>query len=240
LQELNVGYNKIKTLPSGIQQAQSLQELFLHNNQISELPPQIGALGRLRVLDVTANQLSTIPAEIKKLHLSHLWIEFNHFPTSNTSTRRLSEIGLIDANAPPEANVLSLFAMCSQIVGTRIENSNPRLFDQLPSTVQYHLEKCKRLALLCAICNSLIFHSGLVILGTSRIAGMVLPVSYHCCSQTCKARLLKGTPMENLEEDASSNREQPADNQIHSHRASLQLRNSSEHNTPTVQRSLSI
>ncbi|KAJ2955404.1 hypothetical protein NQZ79_g8601 [Umbelopsis isabellina] len=240
LQELNVGYNKLKKLPPGIQKAQSLQELFLHNNQLTELPPQIGSLGRLRVLDVTANQLSTIPAEIKKLPLSHLWVEFNYFSTKNTSTRRLSEIGLIDSKAPSEANMLSLFAICSQIVGARIENSNPSLFYELSSTVQYHLEKCKRLALLCAICNSLIFHSGLVILGTSRISGMLLPVSYHCCSQTCKSRLLKGSPMENLEEEANSNSEQGADNQIHSHRASLQLHNSSEQNTLTVQRSMSI
>lgn len=241
LQELNVGYNKIRQLPPEIKLAQSLQELFLHNNLLNELPSQIGSLHHLRVLDVTANQLSTIPAQVRNLNLSHFWIEHNRFSISRyqngtTDGQPTREAPQPDRVAPDSTRILSLFAICSQIIGNKMQGTGMKILYQLPSTVEYQLQKCMRLGLVCPTCNSLIYHHGLHVIGQAKIAGKVVPVSYHCCSQTCQSKWLKRGQTENLE-DSALYVDPSVDNQIHSHRASLQLRTASEHDTPALERS---
>ncbi|CAO3690336.1 unnamed protein product [Umbelopsis ramanniana] len=234
LQELNVGYNKIQHLPPEIHRAKALQELFLHNNLLTDLPSQIGSLHQLRVLDVTANQLSAIPAEIAKLHLSHFWVEHNLFSVSPPQ-REATDGQQYSSIVPSNNAVLSLVSICAQTIGKSIQNSGFSILQQLPSTIQYDLEKCMRQGLTCAICKLLIFHQGLLSLGQSRIAGMLVPVSYYCCSQTCLSKLLTRTPSENMT-DSGAYDDSATNNQIHSHRASLQIRITSDHDTLSLER----
>jgi hypothetical protein len=240
LQELNVGYNRIQQLPPEIHRAKALQELFLHNNLLSELPSQIGLLDNLRVLDITANRLSAIPAEVTKLHLSHFWVEHNLFEISRlqrgaTNGHHNNEIPQHYSIIPNGIKVLSLVSICAQAIGKKIQESGPKTLQQLPSTIQYDLEKCMGQGLICAICKHLIFHDGLLSIGHSRIAGILVPVSYHCCSQTCLSKLLTRAPSESLN-DAEVYEDVVTNNQIHSHRASLQIRIASDHDTPSLER----
>ncbi|KAI8576059.1 hypothetical protein K450DRAFT_258684 [Umbelopsis ramanniana AG] len=234
LQELNVGYNKIQHLPPEIHRAKALQELFLHNNLLTALPSQIGSLHHLRVLDVTANQLSAIPAEIAKLHLSHFWVEHNLFAVSPPQREAIDgqqHNSIVSCNN----QVLSLVSICAQTIGKSTQDSGFSILQHLPSTIQYDLEKCTRQGLICAICKVLIFHRGLLSLGQSRIAGMLVPVSYHCCSQACLSKLLTRTPSENIT-DSGAYDHLATSNQIHSHRASLQIRIASDHDTLSLER----
>ena len=54
---LNLGNNRLHSLPWEVCGLQSLQALNLGNNQLQELPPSIGRLLSLLVLDLYNNQL---------------------------------------------------------------------------------------------------------------------------------------------------------------------------------------
>jgi hypothetical protein len=194
------------------------------------------------VLDVTANQLSTIPAQVTKLRLAHFWVENNRFSSSRrqsgTTDGQFTPVPLGDV-ASDGTRILSLFAICSQIIGIRIQVTGMKITQHLPSTVQYHLEKCMRLGLVCATCNSIIFHDGLLAIGQTKILGMVVPVSYHCCSQTCLSKWIKQGKCNNLDEP-DPYIPPNAENQIHSHRASLQIRTASDQDTPSLERSMTL
>jgi internalin A len=78
LQELDLSYNQLSTLPEAIGRLSKLQELDLSGNQLSTLPEAIGQLSKLQVLNLSDNQLSTLPEAIQNLErLEKLFLHGN-------------------------------------------------------------------------------------------------------------------------------------------------------------------
>ena len=68
LQNLYLNHNQLTKIPSEIGQLVNLQNLFLDYNEITEIPPSIGQLVNLRCIYIyNNNQLTTIPSEIREL-----------------------------------------------------------------------------------------------------------------------------------------------------------------------------
>ena len=65
--ELECKCNKIKSLPSEIDNLINLQELDCNNNQIESLPSEIGNLINLQQLICNNNQIKSLPSEITNL-----------------------------------------------------------------------------------------------------------------------------------------------------------------------------
>jgi hypothetical protein len=67
LTDLNLGANRLATLPDGIVALTNLETLELRGNQLASLPEAIGELSRLQTLSVASNQLRGLPASIGQL-----------------------------------------------------------------------------------------------------------------------------------------------------------------------------
>ena len=67
MRSLDLGQNKIKSLPEQIDQLSTLTILLLNNNKLHGLPKRIGGLVFLDYLDLSGNELALLPPEIKAL-----------------------------------------------------------------------------------------------------------------------------------------------------------------------------
>jgi Leucine-rich repeat (LRR) protein len=67
LQLLDLGTNRLITLPPEIGNLILLRELNLYDNQLTTLPSEIGKLTLLQELHLSSNQLTTLPPEIGNL-----------------------------------------------------------------------------------------------------------------------------------------------------------------------------
>jgi Leucine-rich repeat (LRR) protein len=67
LQELNLNFTKLKTLPKAITKFPSLRILRVRNNNIMELPMSIERLVNLEVLDARNNKINALPKGFSKL-----------------------------------------------------------------------------------------------------------------------------------------------------------------------------
>ncbi|VDN23429.1 unnamed protein product [Gongylonema pulchrum] len=76
LRNLDVSFNKIRSLPTSIGLFTCLRQLHLPSNQVGGLPDEIGLLKQLEILDISNNNLSSVPesfaglCSLKKLNLS--------------------------------------------------------------------------------------------------------------------------------------------------------------------------
>lgn len=68
LRILNLSYNNIIDIGTGLQNQSELQELYLSGNQLSSLPDEIDKMKRLKYLYVNCNKLSNLPAELATNH----------------------------------------------------------------------------------------------------------------------------------------------------------------------------
>lgn len=64
LETLDLSYNYLTELPSGIRSLTRLKKLVLNNNELLGLPPQIGELKSLEYLDLWSNELTYFPEEM--------------------------------------------------------------------------------------------------------------------------------------------------------------------------------
>jgi hypothetical protein len=67
LEKLDLWSNELTTLPAEIGNLASLEKLYLRNNKLTTLPAEIGNLTSLEKLDLWSNKLTTLPAEIGNL-----------------------------------------------------------------------------------------------------------------------------------------------------------------------------
>lgn len=81
LRELNIAYNKFKTLPKVLYNLLKLEILFAHNNNITVLDIEcLSDLRNLATLDLTNNDIMTVPPELGNLkQLRSLQLEGNKF-----------------------------------------------------------------------------------------------------------------------------------------------------------------
>ncbi len=67
LQELNLSYNQLTTLPESLGQLAQLQLLSLFNNQLTTLPKSLVQLTQLPSLNLSGNQLMSLPESLGQL-----------------------------------------------------------------------------------------------------------------------------------------------------------------------------
>jgi Leucine-rich repeat (LRR) protein len=71
--ELDVSWNRLRTIPRSIEKLKKLNVLRINHNMVTHLPSQIGELTQLISLDVSDNPLQVLPAEVTRLtHLRRL------------------------------------------------------------------------------------------------------------------------------------------------------------------------
>ena len=91
--ELKMDYNKIKSLPSEIEQLSRLEILSLGHNAIQFLPPSVFRLVELRELNLESNSLDHISDDLGQLkHLKILNLMHNKFDSLPTSFGKLVEL----------------------------------------------------------------------------------------------------------------------------------------------------
>lgn len=136
LEELDLGSNMLKRLPSGIAKLTNLRVLNLESNEISEIPPEIGELKNLTHLCLSENQLNHLPSEIGKLkRLETLDLSGNRLktlPSEICDLKNLRELVLYGnrelSTLPDEIDHLkNLESLCLE--RTDIEFSKIRRFD---------------------------------------------------------------------------------------------------------------
>lgn len=80
--EVNLGQNRIESLPAEIGSLKMMRRLVLDNNQLYDIPPEIAGCVALADLRVEGNNLSNLPDEIGRLSkLTHLDISNNQLMT---------------------------------------------------------------------------------------------------------------------------------------------------------------
>ncbi|MHA1733201.1 MAG: leucine-rich repeat domain-containing protein, partial [Promethearchaeota archaeon] len=67
LRDLNLNNNQLKEIPSDIRNFSGLECLRVKNNNLERVGPQVYKLSHLKVLDLRGNQLSTLPATLSNL-----------------------------------------------------------------------------------------------------------------------------------------------------------------------------
>ncbi len=76
LEELNLTYTNLQTLPPEILTLTTLKALYVGSNSLTELPSELGNLSNLQTLDLSRNQLVALPPEIGNLsNLQHLNVD---------------------------------------------------------------------------------------------------------------------------------------------------------------------
>ena len=101
LDTLNLNNNSLTTLPNSITNLNKLTKLYIRANHLTNLPNNIGALDKLIVLDLRQNNLNTLPETIGNLvNLQTLKFSNNnlsYLPKSIERLRKLKTLGLIDS-----------------------------------------------------------------------------------------------------------------------------------------------
>ncbi|KAI9495467.1 hypothetical protein BDB00DRAFT_813460 [Zychaea mexicana] len=201
LQELNIGKNQITHIPDDIGYLVNLRELYAYDNAIQEVPSQLGRLTVLRVLDLTSNRLRWLPAEVLRMKLINLWIDKNKVLIKEeqppVSWKQLAA-GLYMMPSSPSSSsfdeIMSLRSTCIQIIGQAILDDPDQLTALQDSCLtQIMLEQLSidpGCALLCTICQNVIFHGGLCLIYFDKFifeqsTMTKIPFLYRTCSQTC-------------------------------------------------------
>eukprot|EP01090_Pellita_catalonica_P020421 TRINITY_DN7295_c0_g1_i4.p1 TRINITY_DN7295_c0_g1~~TRINITY_DN7295_c0_g1_i4.p1 ORF type:complete len:579 (-),score=91.42 TRINITY_DN7295_c0_g1_i4:131-1867(-) len=101
LEELNLGFNKIKNYPQ-LTPFRQLQVLYLDGNVLQTIPPDIGVLINLRELYLNGNQLKNLPAQIGKLvALEKLVLANNKLATVPAEIGYLTRLEDLQLNGNP-------------------------------------------------------------------------------------------------------------------------------------------
>lgn len=78
LEELDLGHNRLKSVPKSIGLLSCLKKLNLSHNHLSELPTEFGKLCHLSTLNLSRNKFELLPREIYSLkELNYLDLSFN-------------------------------------------------------------------------------------------------------------------------------------------------------------------
>lgn len=101
LERLDLGHNRLSTLPRSVEALTRLETLSLRSNQLTTLPLEVGALQSLRVLDLTSNPtLTEVPVglsalgELKCLRFGHA--QLTTLPDWFAQLASLEELDLSD------------------------------------------------------------------------------------------------------------------------------------------------
>lgn len=96
LTRLEMGYNKITSLPTGyLKDLVSLENLYLQNNDLTDVSPDIGSLTNLKSLYIQGNPYSDLPAEFWNLvNLESLHINAVNVPGGVGSFTKLKNLHL--------------------------------------------------------------------------------------------------------------------------------------------------
>jgi hypothetical protein len=98
LEELNLPYNKVKSLPTGIDQLKSLKKLNLVSNEVKKIHKNIGKLQHLEVLDLAWNKIESLPDELADIEslkeLSLGYNSFEEFPLVLTQIPNLEKLSI--------------------------------------------------------------------------------------------------------------------------------------------------
>ncbi|KAI8522802.1 hypothetical protein RHMOL_Rhmol13G0024700 [Rhododendron molle] len=173
LETLNLGKNKLRTLPDSICNLTRLKKLYLSDCDVSNLPNEIGRLVTLKTLILEGNGLLTLPDSIcnltclKNLNLAHcdvshlpgeigrlislknLYLGGNNLltlPDSFCNLARLSDLDLKDCNL---SHLPDRIGKLSSLMDLNLEKNNvcclPNSFCDLASLERVYLSNCKRL-----------------------------------------------------------------------------------------------
>ncbi|MHA1234455.1 MAG: leucine-rich repeat domain-containing protein, partial [Promethearchaeota archaeon] len=94
---LDLSYNKIKSIPASIGSLKSLRFLNLRYNKIKDLPASIGSLNSLKNLNLRANSLKSLPKTIRNiLNLEELDLHGNKLNEAKISIKGSSKIRRVD------------------------------------------------------------------------------------------------------------------------------------------------
>lgn len=89
LQELDLSYNKLYSLPEKMSQAKNLEKVDLSFNQFSEFPKVLLDLQNLRTLDIRSNNIKDLPEDIKNLKkLEIIYLAGNNMDASKRAEYR--------------------------------------------------------------------------------------------------------------------------------------------------------
>lgn len=98
LEVLDLPYNQVKSLPTGIHKLKALKKLNLRSNQVKKIHKNIGKLKYLEVLDVEWNKVERLPDELADLsslkELSLGYNSFKEFPLVITKIPNLEKLAI--------------------------------------------------------------------------------------------------------------------------------------------------
>ncbi|TGZ64578.1 hypothetical protein CRM22_006302 [Opisthorchis felineus] len=96
--ELNLGSNRLTSLPAEIGELQHLEVLELNFNQLRVLPDEITKLSKLRILGLDSNELESLPEDLSGLvSLQELNVLSNRLTTFPRSVENLPKLKVIKA-----------------------------------------------------------------------------------------------------------------------------------------------
>ena len=149
LQNINLSFNHIKSLPSNLHYLRFLHTLDLSSNYLNELPNDIGYLEQLHTLLLNDNHLKTLPRTFSRLlQLEHLDLSANQFQSIDTMKNFL-KLKSFAINSNP----LNIFPMllntcvnieeisCSEIHLHRMNEISLEYFQQFVKLKKLNLSK---------------------------------------------------------------------------------------------------
>eukprot|EP00029_Vermamoeba_vermiformis_P005583 TRINITY_DN1981_c0_g1_i1.p1 TRINITY_DN1981_c0_g1~~TRINITY_DN1981_c0_g1_i1.p1 ORF type:complete len:1210 (-),score=286.78 TRINITY_DN1981_c0_g1_i1:79-3708(-) len=94
---LNLGYNKLRTIPAAFNSFQAIKYLYVDHNQLSKFPTEICKLTSLIVLDLSSNNIVALPSEIKQLsNLEELYLQNNDIQKVSESVCSLENLKILN------------------------------------------------------------------------------------------------------------------------------------------------
>ncbi|XP_023647790.2 volume-regulated anion channel subunit LRRC8E [Paramormyrops kingsleyae] len=136
LESLNLSWNRIRSLPTGLFYCTTLRHLNLSHNQLSSLPPEVGILQCLQHLSLASNSLGSLPDELFSCkHLKSLVLADNSLASLSPLVSGLSQLVHLELQGnrlqflPREVGACSLLKLSGLVV-------EDRLLDLLPSDIR--------------------------------------------------------------------------------------------------------
>lgn len=77
LENIQLGQNQLRSLPSSFASLSGLRQLVLSNNRFTTIPESLLKLPNLQLLDLSANQITQIPDQIQTIQVDELNLNDN-------------------------------------------------------------------------------------------------------------------------------------------------------------------
>lgn len=98
VRKLQLGNNRLTSLPAEIEALESLEILDLVHNRLRFLPKEVGTLKKLVILNVAENELEAVPEQIATLNLRSLQIYKNAIKSLPENIGQLQTLNILDVS----------------------------------------------------------------------------------------------------------------------------------------------